>query len=186
MTAGKLGLDNRQKEATLFLLTTARPAQWILLNALAGGRRRCCSYRYGESILSLPLHLNRCRNRPGTCAAWSKSFMRDNNDPGNSTACVTDRITSLRADVNALLRHLSEGKHLNLCTFSRHWVSLTRSYEKIQVQMNDPTLKAQLVHTDPLLASDLMALSRIIMIIEKFLRCSTPDTGWFYRARHRC
>lgn len=34
MTAGKLGLDNRQQEATAFLMTTARPAQTALLNAL--------------------------------------------------------------------------------------------------------------------------------------------------------
>lgn len=34
MTAGKLGLDNRQQEATVFLMATARPAQRILLNAL--------------------------------------------------------------------------------------------------------------------------------------------------------
>ena len=34
MTAGKLGLDNRQQEATEFLMTTARPAQTALLNAL--------------------------------------------------------------------------------------------------------------------------------------------------------
>lgn len=34
MTAGKLGLDNHQQEATAFLMTTARPAQTALLNAL--------------------------------------------------------------------------------------------------------------------------------------------------------
>lgn len=34
MTAGKLGRDNRQQEATAYLMTTARPAQKILLNAL--------------------------------------------------------------------------------------------------------------------------------------------------------
>lgn len=34
MTAGKLGLDNRQQEATAFLMTIARPAQTALLNAL--------------------------------------------------------------------------------------------------------------------------------------------------------
>ena len=33
-TAGKLGLDNRQQEATAFLMTTGRPAQMVLLNAL--------------------------------------------------------------------------------------------------------------------------------------------------------
>lgn len=34
MTAGKLGLNNRQQEATAFLMTTARPAQTALLDAL--------------------------------------------------------------------------------------------------------------------------------------------------------
>lgn len=34
MTAGKLGRDNRQQEATAYLMTTARPAQKILLKAL--------------------------------------------------------------------------------------------------------------------------------------------------------
>ncbi len=34
MTAGKLGLDNRQQEATAFLIATARPAQKALLTPL--------------------------------------------------------------------------------------------------------------------------------------------------------
>ncbi|WP_211278741.1 MCP four helix bundle domain-containing protein, partial [Pantoea deleyi] len=34
MAAGKLGLENRQQEATAFLMTTARPAQRVLLNTL--------------------------------------------------------------------------------------------------------------------------------------------------------
>nr|WP_312354282.1 hypothetical protein [Pantoea vagans] len=34
MAAGKLGLANRQQEATAFLMTTARPAQKVLLEAL--------------------------------------------------------------------------------------------------------------------------------------------------------
>ena len=34
MMAGRLGLDNRQQEATAFLMTTARPAQTALLSAL--------------------------------------------------------------------------------------------------------------------------------------------------------
>lgn len=34
MTAGKLGLENRQQEATAFLMTTTRPAQRVLLDAL--------------------------------------------------------------------------------------------------------------------------------------------------------
>ena len=35
MTAGKLGMENRQQDATVYLLTTARPAQQALLNSLA-------------------------------------------------------------------------------------------------------------------------------------------------------
>lgn len=34
MTAGQMGMDNRQQEATSFLMTTARPAQKALLDAL--------------------------------------------------------------------------------------------------------------------------------------------------------
>ena len=34
MTAGKLGLENRQQEATVYLMTTARPAQKALMDAL--------------------------------------------------------------------------------------------------------------------------------------------------------
>ncbi|ADO08050.1 hypothetical protein ABEG75_23505 [Pantoea agglomerans] len=84
----------------------------------------------------------------------------------------TDRITSLKADVDALLRQLSEGEYLSVDTFANNWVHLTALYARIQEQMNDRILMDRLVRTDLLLTADLMAVGRMIMVINNFLRCT--------------
>ncbi|MEN4546210.1 hypothetical protein [Pantoea agglomerans] len=84
----------------------------------------------------------------------------------------TDRITSLKADVDALLQQLSEGEYLSVDTFANNWVHLTTLYAKIQEQMNDRILMDRLVRTDLLLTADLMAVGRMIMVINNFLRCT--------------
>jgi hypothetical protein len=84
----------------------------------------------------------------------------------------TDRITSLKADVDALLRQLSEGEYLSVDTFANNWVHLTALYAKIQEQMNDRVLMDRLVRTDLLLTADLMAVGRMIMVMNNFLRCT--------------
>lgn len=52
------------------------------------------------------------------------------------------RITSLKADVDALLRKLSEGEYVNVDMFANNWVHLTALYAGIQVQMYDRVLMA--------------------------------------------
>lgn len=84
----------------------------------------------------------------------------------------TDRITSLKADVDALLRQLSEGEYLSVDTLANNWVHLTALYAKIQEQMNDRVLMDRLVRTDLLLTADLMAVGRMIMVMNNFLRCT--------------
>ncbi|TPV23658.1 hypothetical protein [Pantoea anthophila] len=84
----------------------------------------------------------------------------------------TDRITSLKADVDALLRQLSEGEYVSVDTFANNWVHLTALYAKIQEQMNDRVLMDRLVRTDLLLTADLMAVGRMIMVMNNFLRCT--------------
>jgi len=84
----------------------------------------------------------------------------------------TDRITSLKADVDALLRQLSEGEYVSVDTFANNWVHLMTLYAKIQEQMNDRVLMDRLVRTDLLLTADLMAVGRMIMVINNLLRCT--------------
>ncbi|ORM80670.1 hypothetical protein HA42_13650 [Pantoea deleyi] len=84
----------------------------------------------------------------------------------------TDRITSLKADVDALLRQLSEGEYLSVDAFANNWVHLTALYARIQEQMNDRVLMDRLVRTDLLLTADLMAVGRMIMVMNNFLRCT--------------
>lgn len=88
------------------------------------------------------------------------------------TAVVTDRIAALKADVDVLLCQLSEGEYLSVDTFANNWVHLTALYEKIQEQMNDRVLMDRLVSTDLLLTADLMAVGRMIMVMNNFLRCT--------------
>ncbi|MEN4798110.1 MULTISPECIES: hypothetical protein [Pantoea] len=90
----------------------------------------------------------------------------------HAVSAGTDRITSLKADVDALLQQLSEGEYLSVDTFANNWVHLTTLYAKIQEQMNDRVLMDRLVRTDLLLTADLMAVSRMIMVINNFLRCT--------------
>ena len=85
----------------------------------------------------------------------------------------TDRITALKADVDTLLRQLSEGEYLSVDTFANNWIHLTALYARIQVQMNDRVLMDRLVRTDLLLTADLMAVGRMIMVINNFLRCAS-------------
>ncbi|MEN4739086.1 hypothetical protein ABEH94_22690 [Pantoea agglomerans] len=90
----------------------------------------------------------------------------------NAVFASPDRITSLKADVDTLLRQLSEGEYLSVDTFANNWIHLTALYAGIQVQMNDRVLMDQLVRTDLLLTADLMAVGRMIMVINNFLRCT--------------
>lgn len=90
------------------------------------------------------------------------------------TAFITDRIADLKADVDFLLFQLSEGEYLSLDTFANNWVHLTSLYEKIQLQMNDQILMDRLVRTDLLLTADLLAVGRMIMVINNFLRVTSP------------
>ncbi|OWS77094.1 hypothetical protein CBW22_02925 [Pantoea sp. VS1] len=83
-----------------------------------------------------------------------------------------DRITSLKADVDALLRQLSEGEYLSIDTFANNWVHLTALYARIQAQMNDRVLMDRMVRTDLLLTADLIAVGRMIMVINNFMRCA--------------
>lgn len=81
-------------------------------------------------------------------------------------------IASLKADVDVLLCQLSEGEYLSVDTFANNWVHLMSLYEKIQLQMNDHVLMERLARTDLLLTADLIAVGRMIMVINNFLRCS--------------
>ncbi len=83
-----------------------------------------------------------------------------------------DRITSLKADMDVLLCQLSEGEYLSVDTFANNWMHLTALYAKIQAQMNDRVLMDRLVRADLLLTADLMAVGRMIMVINNFLRCT--------------
>jgi hypothetical protein len=83
-----------------------------------------------------------------------------------------DRIACLKADVDALLRQLSEGEYVSVDTFANNWAHLTALYAGIQEQMNDRVLMDQLVRTDLLLTADLIAVGRMIMVINNFLRCT--------------
>lgn len=82
---------------------------------------------------------------------------------------IISRISALKFDVNFLMGQLSEGEYLSVDTFANNWVHLIRMYAGIQEHMNDPELMNFLVHTDVLLTADLMAVGRIIGVINNFL-----------------
>ncbi|WP_370417290.1 hypothetical protein AB9Q29_001215 (plasmid) [Pantoea vagans] len=90
----------------------------------------------------------------------------------HAVSAGSDRITYLKADVDALLRQLSEGEYLSVDTFANNWIHLTALYARIQEQMNDRVLMDRLVRTDLLLTADLMAVGRMIMVMNNFLRCT--------------
>lgn len=89
-----------------------------------------------------------------------------------SSTEVMARIAELKADVDGLLKQLSDGEYLSVYTFANNWVHLTSLYEKVQEQMNDQSLMEQLVRFDLLLAADLLAVGRMITIMDNFLRCA--------------
>ncbi|MDQ1211070.1 hypothetical protein ABEH32_22090 [Pantoea agglomerans] len=82
------------------------------------------------------------------------------------------RIADLKADVDVLLCQLSEGEYLTVDTFANNWIYLTTLYEKIQAQMNDRILMDRLIRTDLLLAADLLAVGRMITVLDNFMRCA--------------
>lgn len=88
-----------------------------------------------------------------------------------STTNIMPRIANLKADVDVLLRQLSEGEYLTVDTFASNWIQLIRQYEKIQVQMNDRAVMDRVTCTDLLLTADLLTLVRIIRVLKGFLRC---------------
>jgi len=87
-----------------------------------------------------------------------------------STADIMPRIADLKADVDVLLSQLSEGEYLTVDTFANNWIHLTALYEKIQAQMNDRILMGRLIRTDLLLAADLLAVRRMITVLDNFMR----------------
>lgn len=89
-----------------------------------------------------------------------------------STADILPLLAELKADVDVLLRQLSEGEYLTLDTFANNWVHLTVQYEKIQAQMNDRVLMDRLVRTDLLLTADLLAVGRVISVLDNLMRCT--------------
>lgn len=89
-----------------------------------------------------------------------------------STADIMPRIADLKADVDVLLSQLSEGEYLTVDTFANNWIHLTTLYEKIQAQMNDRILMDRLIRTDLLLAADLLAVGRMITVLDNFMRCA--------------
>lgn len=90
---------------------------------------------------------------------------------GNA-ADIMIQIDGLRADVDVLLRQLGQGEYASVDTFVNNWLHLTHMYEQIQAHMNDRALMDMLVHTDILLAADLMATGRLITVMNNFLRCA--------------
>lgn len=93
----------------------------------------------------------------------------------SSSGDLLSRICVLRVDVNFLMKQLSEGEYLSLDTFANNWVHLMRLYASIQRHMNDAQLMDILVRTDLLLAADLMAVGRIIEVMNNFLRCAAKQ-----------
>ncbi|BCQ42412.1 hypothetical protein ERHA54_50150 (plasmid) [Erwinia rhapontici] len=94
----------------------------------------------------------------------------------SASADLLSRISSLKVDVNFLMEQLSEGEYLSVDTFANNWVHLIRMYAGIQEHMKDPKLMDILVHTDLLLAADLMAVGRIIEVLNNFLRCAVKQS----------
>ncbi|WP_235765206.1 hypothetical protein [Pantoea agglomerans] len=82
------------------------------------------------------------------------------------------RIADLKAEFDVLLCQLSEGEYLTVDTFANNWIHLTTLYEKIQAQMNDRILMDRLIRTDLLLAADLLAVGRMITVLDNFMRCA--------------
>ncbi|MCX3311008.1 hypothetical protein ORN12_18785 [Pantoea vagans] len=89
-----------------------------------------------------------------------------------SAADIMPRIADLKADVDVLLSQLSEGEYLTVDTFANNWIHLTALYEKIQAQMNDRILMDRLIRTDLMLAADLLAVGRMITVLDNFMRCA--------------
>lgn len=85
---------------------------------------------------------------------------------------IMPRLADLKADVDVLLRQLSEGEYLTVSTFANNWMHLTVLYGKIQAQMNDRVLMDRLVRTDLLLTADLLAIGRMITVMNNFMRCA--------------
>lgn len=57
-------------------------------------------------------------------------------------------------------------------TFANNWVHQTALYTRIQAQMNGRVLMDRQVRADLLLTADLMAVGRMIMVMNNFLRCT--------------
>ncbi|MDH2065686.1 hypothetical protein [Pantoea sp. GD03673] len=94
---------------------------------------------------------------------------------GNGSAGTTDlisRIGGLKQDVDILLQQLSEGEYLSVDTFANNWIHLTQLYSRIQEHMSNRALMDKLVHSDLLLAADLLAVGRMIAVMDNFLRCA--------------
>ncbi|MDF2913477.1 MAG: hypothetical protein K0R96_1598 [Pantoea agglomerans] len=89
-----------------------------------------------------------------------------------SAADIMPSIADLKADVDVLLSQLSEGEYLTVDTFANNWVHLMALYEKIQAQMNDRILMDRLIRTDLLLTADLLAVGRMITVLDNFMRCA--------------
>lgn len=88
------------------------------------------------------------------------------------TADLISRIGGLKQDVDILLQQLSEGEYLSVDTFANNWIHLTQLYSQIQAHMNDRALMDKLVRSDLLLAADLLAVGRMIAVMDNFLRCA--------------
>lgn len=89
-----------------------------------------------------------------------------------STADIMLRIADLKADVDVLLSQLSEGEYLTVDTFANNWIHLTALYEKVQAQMNDRIMMDRLIRTDLMLTADLLAVGRMITVLDNFMRCA--------------
>ncbi|AMG58442.1 hypothetical protein [Pantoea vagans] len=96
------------------------------------------------------------------------------NPPGGhrstDTADLISRIGGLKQDVDILLQQLSEGEYLSMDTFANNWIHLTELYSRIQAHMSDRTLMDKRVRSDLLLAADLLAVGRMIAVMDNFLR----------------
>lgn len=85
-------------------------------------------------------------------------------------AVITD-LSGLKQDVDFLLLQLSEGHYSSVDIFANNWIHLTRLYEQVQARINDRVVMDFLVRTDLVLAADLMAVGRMITVMNNFLRC---------------
>lgn len=97
------------------------------------------------------------------------------NTPAGEAASTTDiinRISEMKEDTDVLLQQLSEGEYLSVGAFANNWNHLTRLYSQIQAHMSDCVLMDQLIRRDLLLAADLLAVGRMIAVMDNFLRCA--------------